>query len=47
MVSKRRRRDRWVFRAWIIGMLLFAIGLAQDIRPALIGGAIVLWRGGA
>ena len=42
MVGTRRRRDRWVFRAWIVGMLLFAIGLAQDIRPALIGGVLVL-----
>lgn len=41
-MAGKRRLDRWTFRAWIVGMLLFAVGIAQDIRPALIGGSVVL-----
>ncbi len=42
MAGPRRRLDRWGFRAWIVGMLLFAVGIAQDIRPAMIIGLAVL-----
>ncbi len=42
MAGKRRRLDRWGFRAWIVGMLLFAVGLAQGIRPAWVAGLLLV-----
>ena len=42
MTGQRRRLERWGFRAWIVGMLRFAVGIARDIGPALVVGLIIL-----
>ena len=42
MADRRRRLDRWGFRAWILGMLLFAVGLSQGLRPAWVAGLLLL-----
>jgi hypothetical protein len=42
MTGKRRRLDRWGFRAWILGMLLTAVGIAQGLGPVWVAGAVLL-----
>ena len=42
MADRRRRLDRWGFRAWMIGTLLFTVGLTQGIRLAWVVGLLLL-----